>query len=117
MWEYTRMQMFADMLMMGRCFAKVHIVDGLPVIERKDPRLMIFDTNAKDDFLSDATYFGEVNYMGLAEVIEKYNLSQKEIDELKTAQKDPGLTQLSSSVNRDFLITKDNQILYFKQEA
>lgn len=115
-WDYTRMQMFVDMLIMGRCFAKVELVDGLPRIRRIDPRLMIFDTNASDDFLSDSTYFGEVRYMGVAEAIQEYNLSKEEIEELKTGQRDPSFTHISSSP-QDFLTRKDNQILYYKQEA
>jgi hypothetical protein len=115
-WDYTRMQLFADMLIMGRCFAKVEIVNGLPRIRRVDPRLMIFDTNASDDFLSDSTYYGEVRYMGVAEAIETYNLTKEEIEEIRTGQKDSSFTQISSSP-QDFMVKKDNQILYYKQEA
>lgn len=115
-WEYTRKQLFADMMIMGRCFAKVEIINGLPRIRRVDPRLMIFDTNASDDFLSDSTYFGEVRYMSVAEAIEEYNLSKEEIEEIRTGQRDPSFTHISSSP-QDFLVRKDNQILYYKQEA
>ena len=112
-WDYTRMQMFSDMLIMGRCFAKVEIINGLPKIRRVDPRLMIFDTNSTDDFLSDSTYFGEVRYMSEAEAIEQYNLNNEEIESIRSGQKEP-------STNSSFVggsPTQNNQVMYFKKEA
>jgi hypothetical protein len=85
-WEYTRLALFRDLLIMGKCFAKNEIIDGLPRTRRIDPRLMIYDVSATDDFLSDATYFGEIYYMGLAEVAAQYNLSRKELEEAYSAQ-------------------------------
>ncbi len=115
-WDYIRMQMFTDMLIMGRCFAKVEIINGLPKVRRIDPRLMIFDTNATDDFLSDSTFFGEVRYMSVAEAIQQYNLNKEEIDEISTSQKDPSSNYtMTGSISGS--AAQANQIMYFKKEA
>ncbi len=115
-WDYTRFALFRDILIMGKCMAKVEIVDGLPRIRRIDPRLMIFDTNATDDFLTDATFWGEVRYMDITAATEEYGLSKEEIDELKSASKNMDIASISPSTSQNVMVTKDNQILYFKQE-
>lgn len=115
-WDYTRYALFRDILIMGKCFAKVEIVNGLPVIRRIDPRFIIFDTNASDDLLTDSTFWGEVRYMNLADATEQYGLSEKEIEELQTSFKDSSQANLTISSTTNF-ITRDNQVLYFKQEA
>lgn len=79
-WDYQRIAMFRDLLIMGACFARNEVLDGIPHFERVDPRYMIFDSAAKDDFLSDATYWGEINYMSFSEVSKKYKISKKELE-------------------------------------
>ena len=81
-WDYERRAMFRDILIAGRCVAKLEIVDGLPKARRIDPRLFIFDTAGTDDYLSDATYFGEIRYMNFADAANEYNLT---LEEIKTA--------------------------------
>jgi hypothetical protein len=41
---------------------------------------MIWDTNAKDDFLSDSTYWGEMSYMSLGEITKRFKISRKELE-------------------------------------
>jgi hypothetical protein len=78
-WNYTRLAAYRDLMIQGRLFYKVEIVDGLPFIRRIDPRLMLFDVNATDDFLSDSSYFGEIRYMPMADVASKYSLTEEEV--------------------------------------
>lgn len=80
-WDYERLAVMRDIMIMGLGFFRSDIVDGLPILQRVDPRHMIFDVNAKDDFLSDATYWGEVSYMSLGEVTKKYKLTKKQLEE------------------------------------
>lgn len=115
-WDYTRFSLFRDILIMGRCFAKVEIINGLPTIRRIDPRFMIFDSNATDDFLTDATYWGEVRYMGMAEAAEHYGLTKKEIEELQSSNKNYDQSSLVASSNTN-IIGNDSNIHYFKQEG
>lgn len=83
-WQATRLSLFRDLLISGRCFVKTSIIDGLPRYKKIDPRYMIIDTSATDDFLTDATYFGHVEYMPLAEAVQVFQLTEKEIEEIKT---------------------------------
>ena len=78
-WEYQRIALFRDLIIHNRCFCKIEIVNGIPTPRRIDPRLVIFDTNAEDDLLTDSTFWGEVRYMDFADAAEMYGLTQKEL--------------------------------------
>jgi hypothetical protein len=80
-WDYQRIALFRDLLIAGRCFIKNEVVNGMPKTRRIDPRFMIFDTACQDDFLTDATYFGEIRYMNMAECASQYGLTRKELQE------------------------------------
>lgn len=80
-WDYERLAAFRNLQIMGACFFKNDIKDGYPCLESRDPRQMIWDTNSKDDFLSDSTYWGELFYMSLGEVTKKYKITKKELEE------------------------------------
>ena len=86
-WDYERFALFRDIVIAGRCFSKSEIVNGRPHTRRIDPRFMIFDHNATNDFLSDATYFGEVRYMSIGQAATEYDLSRKEIKEIYESYK------------------------------
>lgn len=79
-WDYERIAVFRDLLIMGLGFFKSTIEDGLPRLERVDPRYMIWDVNAKDDFLSDSTYWGEMSYMSLGEITRKFKIDRKQLE-------------------------------------
>jgi len=118
-WDYERIAAFRDLLIMGLMFLKSEISDGIPKLERVDPRYMIWDVNAKDDFLSDATYWGELCYMSLGEVTKKYKLTEKE---LKEAYRDYGLwnqnQQSFSHFSVDFgFIDRNSRMQVFKNEG
>lgn len=118
-WDYQRIQMFADILIMGMAFCRTEIIDGIPVTKRVDPRNMIWDTSATNDFLSDSTYFGEIEYMSIGDVINQFGLTKKEIEEayadyrsysLGLGQNTPG--------NHDFgLLNNNGGLRFFKQEG
>lgn len=118
-WDYQRLQMFLDMLIMGMSFCKTEIIDGIPRSKRVDPRNMIWDINATDDFLSDATYFGELEYMSIGDAIDQYGLTKKEIEEVYASYKE----YLSGVSNRftsqyDFGVLNQNRSLrFFKSEG
>lgn len=112
-WEVVRLEVWRDILITGRCFVKTEIVEGLPTYRRIDPRYMVFDVNAKDDFLTDGTYFGEIRYLPLSDARQIYNLTKKEVEEIKQAgsqEVDNFLnsfnqhsTQTKSETNLDFV--------------
>lgn len=86
-WDYERLAMFRDILIAGKCFAKSEIINDVPKIRRIDPRYMIYDKHVTDDYLSDATYYGEVRYMSISDAVDQFNLDKKELDEVYTAFK------------------------------
>ncbi len=93
-WKYKRLRLFRDICVVGRCFIKNEIRNGYPQFRTLNPINVVYDHNSDDDFLSDCTYFGEVDYMGIEDIIEKYNLSKKEVDELYKYGKDGASTLL-----------------------
>lgn len=82
-WQSKRLAIFRDLVITGRAFCKTEIEEGLPKYRRVDPRYMVFDRSSKDDFLEDATYFGEVRYMPLSDAKQLFNLTDKEIKEIE----------------------------------
>jgi hypothetical protein len=77
-----RKAMFRDVLASGRTWAKSEIVRGIPRPRRVHPLNMIFDTSAKRDDLTDATFFGELEYLPFASAAERYNLTDSELEEV-----------------------------------
>lgn len=80
-WDYQRLSAFRDLLIMGACFFRSEVLEGIPTLVRVDPRNIVFDPNVTDDYLSDASYWGEVQYMTLSEVTKRYKITQKELEE------------------------------------
>lgn len=82
LWMECRASLFRDVLIAGKAFAKLEIVNGVPKARRVDPRYIVYDSYSENDFLTDSTYFGEVRYMNIADAAAKYNIP---IDKLKEA--------------------------------
>lgn len=81
-WKYKRLHLFRNVVITGRVFAKNEIRNGYPQIRMLDPRNVVFDPYATDDFLTDASYFGEVRYMSIEDAAEQYGISEKDIKDL-----------------------------------
>lgn len=80
-WDEKRKALFRDILIVNRAILVNEIINGVPTPRRVDPLRFIFDPNSTDDYLSDSTYFGEVDYIPLAQAAERYNVSVKELEE------------------------------------
>jgi hypothetical protein len=80
-WDEKRKALFRDVLIANRAIIKNEVIQGVPQARRIDPLRFIFDPNSTDDMLSDSTYFGEVDYMPLAQAAQEYGLSEKELNE------------------------------------
>lgn len=118
-WDYQRIALFRDLLIMGACFIKNEMCEGYPKLERVDPRFMIWDTAAKDDFLSDSTYWGEVSYMSIGEITKKYDITRKELEDAYKSYTDWNSNQtVFSQYALDFsFVDRSSSIKLFKQEA
>lgn len=84
-WDEERKALWRDTIIVNRAFVRNDIVRGVPQSTRVHPLHMIFDTNSKKDDLSDALFFGELDYQPLSSVIERYGLSEEEINKVSGA--------------------------------
>ena len=117
-WDYQRIAMFRDVLIQGMGFCRTEIIDGIPCSKRVDPRNMIWDTNATDDFLSDATFFGEVEYMSVGDVIDQFGLSKKELEEAYQQSSTWQNSTFFQGTTNDFaLLGNTGNLALYKQEA
>ena len=118
-WDYERIATFRDLLIMGCAFLKNEVVDGIPKLQRVDPRYMIFDVNAKDDFLSDSTYWGEVCYMSLGEIVKTYKINKKELEEAFKTYSDWTQNQIQyAQYSVDFnFVDRNSRMRLFKNEG
>lgn len=112
-WDYERYAMFRDLLIFGRVVSKTELENGIPRSRRIDPRLFIFDANATDDYLSDSTYYGEVRYMNIADAAQKYNLTQKELDEAYKSYREFMDTSKGGSYISDFAAIDQDTLKFF----
>lgn len=118
-WDYERIAAFRDLLIMGCAFLKNEVVDGIPRLQRVDPRYMIFDVNSKDDFLSDSTYWGEVSYMSLGEIVKTYKISKKDLEEAFKNYNDWNMNQIQYAqfaVDYGFM-DRNSRMRLFKNEG
>lgn len=117
-WDYERIALFRDVLIQNMCFVRNEICDGIPVAKRVDPRLMTWDVNAGDDFLSDSTFFGEIEYMPVAYAADKYNLTKKEIEEVyeqfKSFNGSGSGLGLQTAINDFSAIDRSSNLKFFK---
>lgn len=118
-WEYERIAAFRDLLIMGLAFFENVVIDGIPRLQRSDPREMIFDVNSKDDFLSDSTYWGKVCYMSLSEITKRFKLTKKELEEAFKDYNDwSSQTNRFNSFTTDFgFIDRGSRMRIFKNEG
>lgn len=103
-WKFNRLRAFRDILIAGRCHAVNEIRNGFPQMRILDPRRVVFDPHATDDFLTDATYWGHIRYISYEDAIEQYGLTKTEIDEIgeKIKSSEDYYGWLGATVNRGF---------------
>jgi len=63
---------FRDLLVTGKEFYKVDIIDRDPQVRRIDPRAIVYDIGMNSDYLDDATWVGEERWLSLNEIVDEY---------------------------------------------
>jgi hypothetical protein len=118
-WDYHRIAIFRDILIMGMGFCRNEVVDGIPRAIRVDPRNMVWDANATDDFLTDSTYFGELEYKNIGDVIDEFGISKKELEQIYGEYKDfMSLGGARTKVINDWdLLNANSGLRWFKEEG
>lgn len=113
-WTEERKALFRDILAANRVFVRNEIHRGVPRGKRVSPLCMVFDTSAQTDTLEDANYFAEVNYMGLAEAAERYNLSKEELEKAQTSYSE----YLSGGLNAEtYGYISNNRLKWFDNQS
>lgn len=80
-WDQSRSELFEDTLIGNMCVVRNDIVRSVPQSTRVDLLKFIYDPNSSDDNLTDSTYFGEADYMPLAQAAERYGLTMSEMEQ------------------------------------
>jgi len=81
---------FRDLLVTGKEFFKVDIVNGDPHARRVDPRSVIYDTSVHSDYLDDAAWVGEERWLSVNEINDEFKeyLTKEDLlilDEMRTS--------------------------------
>jgi hypothetical protein len=120
-WDEERKAMFRDVLAAGRVFTINEIVRGVPRSQRLHPNSVIFDTSAKKDSLTDATYFGILEHIPLSAAAERYGLSEEEIKDVYSSYQEfigsnSGKETMTtvSDYSSDFGTIAGNRLRWFK---
>jgi hypothetical protein len=87
-WGYQRMALFRHLMISGRAVVAHEVKNGLPCTRPVDSRFFIFDSYATDDFLTDSTYFGEIEYKPMADAAQEYNLTKEEMEQAYSKYQD-----------------------------
>ena len=116
-WGYQRLALFRDILIAGRAAVICEMKDGLPYMRRIDPRNLVFDPTAQDDFLSDATYYGELRYMAMPDAAAKYNLNLEELRSVWDSYKQFQTNQYTSGQFKEFKTIHGSNLRYFHNDS
>ena len=100
-WDEERKSLFRDILIANRAFVCNEIIRGIPQSRRVHPNSMIWDTSCKKDSLEDSSFFGELNYIPIAQAAEIYELSNKEVEEVYASYQQ----YMGGAVGKDTLST------------
>ena len=81
---------FRDLLVTGKEFYKVEILNGDPHARRIDPRAIIYDSSVHSDYIDDAAWVGEERFLSANEIADEYKqfLSEEDlrlVDEMRHA--------------------------------
>lgn len=119
-WDEERTILFRDILITGRCFVRNEVVKGVPRSRRLSPLNVVVDPSCQTDTLEDATYWGEIEYLSIGAAAERYNLSNKEIEQVYASYNawlsgGMGATAATAVDNYAFRTIGEGRLKWFKQ--
>ena len=74
---------FYDLQITNKEFYRVYVKNRTPYVERIDPRQMVYDQDGDKESLQDSLYAGVDNWYTVNEIMDRFELSAKEVDELE----------------------------------
>jgi len=119
-WDEERTILFRDILITGRCFVRNEVVKGVPRSRRLSPLNVVVDPSCQTDTLEDATYWGEIEYLSIGAAAERYNLTNKEIEQVYASYNawlsgGMGATAATAVDNYAFRTIGEGRLKWFKQ--
>ena len=78
---------FYDLAITGKEFYRVNIKNGDPYVERIDPRTVIYDVDSDKETLQDCKYAGLDNWYTVNEIVDRFHLEGKIVDQLEELEK------------------------------
>ena len=78
-----RAMLIHDFFVNGECHAKVQVTNGNPALRHIDIENITTDRSAKGDFLDDAKFFIEHDYLLPEDIVYQYELRKEEIEKIK----------------------------------
>jgi hypothetical protein len=84
-WDFksTFKRAFYDLQITNKEFFRLYIKNKTPYAERIDPRQMIYDQDGDKESLQDSLYAGVDNWYTVNEIMDRFDLTAKEVDELE----------------------------------
>jgi hypothetical protein len=84
----VRLELFRDVIITGECHAYTKIANGTPMLGRYNPLTVYYPTNPNDDeYLTKSNAMIVMYYATVAEVMKEYNLTNEQIEDIKTRYK------------------------------
>ena len=74
---------FYDLEITNKEFYRTYIKNRTPYVERLDPRQMIYDEDGDKESLQDSLYAGVDNWYTVNEIMDRFDLTAKEVDKLE----------------------------------
>ena len=74
---------FYDLAITGKEFFRVTVKNRDPYVERLDPRSVIYDVDSDKETLQDSKYAGVENWYTVNEIVDRFQLEGKVVDELE----------------------------------
>lgn len=74
---------FYDLEITNKEFYRTYIKNRTPYVERLDPRQMIYDEDGDKESLQDSLYAGVDNWYTVNEIMDRFDLTSKEVDKLE----------------------------------
>lgn len=74
---------FYDLEITNKEFYRVYVKNKVPYAERIDPRQMIYDQDGDKESLQDSLYAGVDNWYTVNEIMDRFDLTSKEVDKLE----------------------------------
>jgi hypothetical protein len=94
---------FYDLMITNKEFYRVYVKNRVPYVERIDPRQIIYDQDGDKESLQDSLYAGVDNWYTVNEIMDRFELTSKEIDKLEELSNQKSQWYNDNNVNNSYI--------------